>query len=75
MENAVNEHEVNLNKAEVIKDESHFGFTIHHNISKGTQVRVPWGSLDWFILLGVTLFFLTFLAAFGSMIVSVLWRL
>lgn len=66
------EHEVNLNNADVIKDESHLGFTIHHNISKGSMVRVPWGGLDWLGFVAGSLFALAFLTLLGVFAVAVM---
>lgn len=44
---------LNLNHADCLRSVSDFGKTTVHNICTGTTSEVPWGSLDWTVIVTV----------------------
>lgn len=67
---------LNVNAAECIRTSMHFGFTKMHNICSGVITDVPWGGVDWLILIGFGGFGLAvivMMAALGIAIVRDAW--
>jgi hypothetical protein len=53
-----------------LKEISHIGGTTYQNICTGENVFVPWGTLDWIVVLGLGLLGLVSLGIFIKTIVS-----
>ena len=46
-----------------IKEVRNIGHTIFHNICDGTTEMVPWGTLDWFVMIVIVPIAITMLVA------------
>lgn len=61
------EMDINQNLAKCIEHTNDFGQTVVHNICNGTTQVVPWGSMDWVGVIGISAFGVVIVAMLGGM--------
>jgi len=61
---------LNINEAECIQSINNFGSTTYKNICNGELQTVPWGSMDWFLVIicfiGLILMVSLFISLFNN---------
>lgn len=64
--------EHNLNIAECLTTQTEWGESIVHNICNGQVHNIPWGTMNYVGVIGISAFAFVFLGLFSAMAIGIL---